>query len=97
MARFTPEPPEHEIDLHGKKVEQALRHLEEVLTRLRVARILHLRIITGRGWGSPEGRARLKPAVKEWLSGPQGERLGVKEVREAARGGALDIRLSPPT
>ncbi len=96
MAPSGPQPPEHEIDLHGMKVEQALRHLERALASLRVARVRRVRVITGRGWGSPGGKSRLKPAVREWLVGPEGRRLGVRELSEAARGGAWDLMVDPP-
>lgn len=93
MSAAGTNPPEHEVDLHGLKVEQALRHLERALTVFRSMGVDRVRIITGRGWGSPDGKARLKPAVREWLLGATGRRLGVSELSEASRGGAFDVLL----
>ncbi|MFT4540836.1 MAG: DNA-nicking Smr family endonuclease [Planctomycetota bacterium] len=92
-SSFQPEP-EHEIDLHGLRVAQALRHLKLRLTVCRSMSIPRVRIITGRGWGSPGGKARLKPAVEEWLLGPEGRALGVREISEASQGGAWDVMLT---
>ena len=87
--------PEHvrTIDLHGFRVETALRHLEQELTYCRARRISPVLVVTGRGWGSPGGRPVLAPRVRAWLEGPEGRALGVVECRPVARGGALSVRL----
>ena len=88
--------PEHEIDLHGLTVELALRHLERALLALRVGGVRDVRVILGRGIGSPDGRPRLAPAVEAWLRGRDGDRLGVTIAGRASKGGALDLRLGSP-
>lgn len=95
MARRRPEP-EQTIDLHGMTVERALRHLERALLGLRVAGVRDVRLICGRGLGSPDGQARLGPAVEAWLRGPAGDRLGATITGRPGKGGALDLRLGPP-
>ena len=82
-----------EIDLHGMRVETALRFLTQELTYCRSRRIGELLVIVGRGWHSPGQRPVLGPAVRRWLEGPEGRALGVVEHREEAAGGALRLRL----
>lgn len=81
------------VDLHGLTVEQGLRRVAQELHAARVRRMARLVIVTGVGWGSPDGKARLRDAVEAWLRGPQGRELGVKDVRRVHRGGALELRL----
>lgn len=81
------------VDLHGLTVEQGLRRVAQELHAARVRRVDRLLIITGAGWGSPDGRARLRQAVEEWLRGPLGREAGVKDVRRVHKGGALEVRL----
>jgi DNA-nicking Smr family endonuclease len=92
MARSDP-PAALEIDLHGCTVEQAQRRLRSELARARALRMTPLLVVTGRGFGSPGGTARLKPAVEAWLRGVEGRGFGVRVVRETARGGALLVEL----
>lgn len=96
MARRRSPEPEQQLDLHGMPVEQALRHLERALLSLRVGGVRDVRLILGRGIGSPDGRPRLAPAVEQWLRGADGARLGVTITGRAGKGGALDVRLGPP-
>jgi len=64
------------IDLHGLEVRSALELLEELLELHRTNFQAHdgaknrrvLRIITGIGIHSPQGRAKLRPAVKRYLA-----------------------------
>lgn len=81
------------IDLHGLTVEQGLRRVRQELHAARVRRLTRVVIVTGAGWGSPDGRARLREAVESWLRGPEGRELGVKDVRRVHRGGALEVSL----
>lgn len=84
-----------EIDLHRMRLESALRFLEQEVTYCSARGISPLRVVVGRGWHSPGQRPVLAPAVREWLLGPRGRALGVRECREDARGGALLVRIAP--
>lgn len=94
--RRDPAPPKYEIDLHGMTVARATRRLEQELYTLRVRRETPVLVITGRGWGSPSGKAVLGPAIRAWLESPAGAALGVVRCHPVQRGGALVVDLSPP-
>lgn len=83
-----------ELDLHGFRVEQAVRRLQQELHASRVRGLSGLRVLVGRGWGSPGQRAVLGPAIETWLKGPEARALGVLSFARANQGGALDLRLS---
>ena len=93
MARERSPEPRHRIDLHGMTVDQAVRHLERSLTALRLGEPKVVRIVVGRGIGSPDGQSRLAPAIESWLRGPRGSQLGVTITGRASKGGAIDVRL----
>lgn len=57
------------IDLHGQKVESALRILELHLINCGIKNVYQTVIITGRGLHSKGGIPRLKPAIIEVLEG----------------------------
>ncbi len=85
--------PAREIDLHGRGVESALRHLEQELTYCRARGVSPVLVIVGRGWNSPGQRPVLGPAVRKWLEGRSGRELGVVECRSQNQGGAFLVRL----
>ncbi len=82
-----------ELDLHGLRVESALRFLVQELTYCRSRGIRELLVIVGRGWHSPGQRPVLGPAVRAWVLSPEGRAHGVVNCRPTARGGALLLRL----
>ena len=86
--------PALEIDLHGCTVDAAQRRLLQELTRARALRMTPVLVVTGRGMGSTGGTSRLRPEVKRWLNGPDGQRLGVGSIQDAARGGAFLVHLA---
>ena len=86
--------PVREVDLHGLTVPGALKRVEQELTFCRARRLSPVLVITGRGWGNPDGRSRLGPAVRTWLEGREGRALGVRECRPVHDGGALWVRLA---
>ena len=93
--RRDPEPaPERSVDLHGRRPEEALRRLAQELHAARVSGADRLRVITGRGWGNRTFEPILRKRVEAWLRGEEGRRLGVRSIEVAAKGGALDLRLS---
>lgn len=81
------------VDLHGLTVEQALRRVAQALHAARVRGRERLLVITGAGWGNPDGKAVLRPRIEAWLRGPEGRSAGVKDVRRVHRDGALEVRL----
>jgi DNA-nicking Smr family endonuclease len=87
------EPEVESIDLHGLTVEQALRRVAQELHAARVRRLVRVIVVTGAGWGSPGQKPVLLPRVEAWLRGPEARALGVRDVRRARGGGALDVRL----
>ena len=81
------------MDLHGLSPEGAERRLAQELHAARVRGLRELRVITGRGWGNLRQEPILRLRIEAWLAGPAGQRLGVRSVRVAAKGGALDLVL----
>ena len=82
-----------QIDLHGMRVESALRRLEQELTYCRARKVSPLLVVVGRGWHSPGQKPVLGPAVRKWLDGPGGKALGVADCQPVHQGGALLVRL----
>ena len=56
-----------EIDLHGMYVGEAISVVSRTVAGLKAAGGGRFHLITGRGKHSSDGRARLRPAVVEWL------------------------------
>lgn len=94
MARRAHPEPAYRVDLHGLGVERALARLERELAHCRLRGLSPVLVITGRGWGSAGGNPVLAPAVRRWLQGSEGRRLGVAECRPVHRGGALWVRIA---
>lgn len=89
----TPADESDEVDLHGLKVEQALRRVAQALHAARVRGRSRLLVVTGAGWGNADGKPVLRPRIEAWLRGPEGRSLGVKDVRRVHRDGALEVLL----
>ena len=88
------EPLVPEVDLHGKRPEDALRHLGRELHAARQRRLSEVLVITGQGLGNALRKPILRTRVEEWLLGEQGRRLGVQDFKRVSRGGALLVRLA---
>lgn len=84
----------HEVDLHGCTVESAQRRLLQALTRCRAGGLSPVLVITGKGYGSMGGRAKLAPATLQWLNGEGGRSVGVTAVRRIRQGGAFEVSLA---
>lgn len=56
-----------ELDLHGLKIDAAREALSQFLVRVRGTRQRCIRIIHGKGRGSPDGRPVLKIRLQGWL------------------------------
>jgi len=81
------------VDLHGLSPEEAERRLAQALHAARVRGLRELRVVTGRGWGNLRQEPLLRRRIEQFLAGPAGARYGVRSVRVAAKGGALDLVL----
>lgn len=55
------------LDLHGLGVKAALRETERFLRDARAQRIASVRIVYGKGHGSPGGRGVLRDVIPRWL------------------------------
>ncbi len=88
------EPLVPEVDLHGKRPDDALRHLGRELHAARARRLPEVLVITGQGLGNALHKPILRTKVEEWLRGPEGQRLGVQGFERVSRGGALRVRLA---
>ncbi len=55
------------LDLHGFRVKEALAETEMFLRDARAAGITAVRIVYGKGHGSPQGRGVLRHVVPKWL------------------------------
>jgi DNA-nicking Smr family endonuclease len=88
------EPLVPEVDLHGKRPEEALRHLARELHSARQRRLSVVLVITGQGLGNALHKPILRGKVEAWLTGPEGLRLGVQGFERTSRGGALLVRLA---
>lgn len=58
---------EAELDLHGLKIDAAREALSQFLSRIRSTRQRCVRIIHGKGRGSPDGKPVLKMRLQGWL------------------------------
>ena len=59
--------PGAELDLHGMTVNTAIAALARFVTECRARRLRCVRVIHGKGIGSPGGEARIRPAMATWL------------------------------
>ncbi|HRH32564.1 MAG TPA: Smr/MutS family protein [bacterium] len=61
------ERPDGELDLHGQTKLEALHEVQLFLRRAEILGWHRVKIITGRGLNSPDGKAVLKESVSNWL------------------------------
>ncbi|MGI9336478.1 MAG: Smr/MutS family protein [Gammaproteobacteria bacterium] len=59
--------PQADLDLHGMTVEAAVKALARFVSDCRMQSTRCVRVIHGKGFGSPRGEARVRPAVASWL------------------------------
>lgn len=90
MKRPNPIP---EVDLHGQRPENALRTLAQAVHTARVRGASKLLVITGKGLGNHQQKPILRGKVERWLTGPEGQRAGVRGSRLASGGGAIEVEL----
>ncbi len=56
------------LDLHGFVIAEAEEEVREFLDNAKIKNYKTVRIITGKGINSPDGHARLKPWLEDYLS-----------------------------
>lgn len=60
-------PPADQLDLHGKTVEAARAALLEFVVRSSRSRYRLVRVVTGKGFRSPDGTGILKRELERWV------------------------------
>ena len=55
------------LDLHGLRVSEALEETERFLRQAQASGELVVRIVYGKGHGSPGGRGVLREVIPQWL------------------------------
>jgi len=75
------------LDLHGLSVKEALKETQAFIEASFQAGVPAVRIIYGKGRGSPEGRGILREVIPRWCS-KEGEKWVEGFQREVDRGGA---------
>jgi DNA-nicking Smr family endonuclease len=79
------------LDLHGYTLDEAEVALRQFLTQAKSQNYRQIRVITGKGINSPDGRARLKPWLEGYLRA-MGYSFMSAKVNEGGEG-ATDIKL----
>ncbi|HRH22144.1 MAG TPA: Smr/MutS family protein [bacterium] len=80
------------LDLHGYTIDEAEELVIDFLNKAKASNYQQVRIITGKGINSPDGRARLKPWLEAYLSARRYRFMAAK-VNEGGEG-ALDIKIT---
>jgi DNA-nicking Smr family endonuclease len=75
------------LDLHGLGVREALRETETFLCDARSAGVATVRVVYGKGRGSPRGHGVLRHVIPRWLDG-DGARLVARYERQPDHSGA---------
>ena len=83
---------QHELDLHGLRSEQARALLSDFLAASFKRGLRCVRVIHGKGRGSPGGEPVLKRRVATWLT-QRGEVMAFSEARPAEGGGGAVLVL----
>lgn len=83
-----------EIDLHGLRVPEALATVAQALEQARREGATHLRIVCGKGRGSPGGVGVLREAVAGWLDAHGYAQRYRRDVDRDGRDGAIRVTLT---
>ncbi len=83
-----------ELDLHGMRVPEALAAVEEAVRRAEAEGVSEIRIVCGKGLGSPGGVGVLRTAVAGWLETHGYAGRYRREVDRDGRDGAILVRVS---
>lgn len=84
-----------EIDLHGLRVPEALHVVQAALREAECAGAQSLRIVCGKGRGSPGGVGVLRDVVAGWLEVHGYADRFRREVDRDGRDGAIRVHLGP--
>ena len=79
------------LDLHGYTIDESEELVLNFLSRAKASRYRQVRIITGKGVNSPDGRARLKPWLEAYLAARRYSFMPAK-ITEGGEG-AVDIKV----
>lgn len=82
-----------ELDLHGLRVPEALEAVHRALLDAERAGVQGLRVVCGKGRGSPGGRGVLREAVAGWLEAHGYQGRYRREMDRDGRDGALRVVL----
>ncbi len=82
-----------EVDLHGLRVPEALTRVEESIETAKTQGITRLRIVCGKGRGSPGGVGVLREAVAGWLDAHGHAGKHRRDVDRDGRDGAIYLDL----
>lgn len=85
------------LDLHGFSVEHALAELRRFVELHRAAGQLRLRVVTGRGRHSADGRPALRDAVEDWLDASPAVALSRRATPAEGGAGLLLVTLEGPS
>jgi len=79
------------LDLHGYTINEAEEEVRLFLAEAKVKNYPSVRIVTGKGINSPDGLARLKPWLEDYLEMRHYRFMSAK-ISEGGEG-AVDVRL----
>lgn len=85
-----------EVDLHGLRVPEAIETLREALRVAQERGQPRVRVVCGKGRGSPGGVGVLRRAVAGWLEQHGYSGRYRRQVDRDGRDGALWVDLEPP-
>lgn len=86
-----------EVDLHGLRVPEALEALQAALRAAETSGARRLRVVCGKGKGSPGGVGVLRGAAAGWLEQHGFSGRYRREVDRDGRDGALSVDLGAGT
>ena len=84
-----------EVDLHGLRVREALNALEAAIREAQARGERRLRIVCGKGLGSPGGVGVLREAVAGWLDARGYGGCYRRRVEPDGRDGSIWVELRP--
>ena len=86
------------LDLHGLGVRDAVRETEHFLRTAQTAGARSVRIVYGKGLGSPGGRGVLREVIPRWLDSDGRQLIRRYERRPDSSGvdGAVVVWIHPP-
>ncbi|GAB4265211.1 MAG: hypothetical protein Kow0092_17380 [Deferrisomatales bacterium] len=88
-----------EVDLHGLRVPEALAEVERALAEAKARGAARVRVVCGKGRGSPAGIGVLRTAVAGWLDAHGYGGRYRRQVDRDGKDGAIwvDLEAGPPT